>query len=191
MNLIFASDQVLWISWRSEEDMEQVPNLRHSKDIVGFFVTAGGRMHLYRYFERLQDKALYCNTDSVIYIQPRNEPALVETGDNVGTMTSELKPAEHISEYVGVGPKNYSYKTVNSMTGECTTVCKVRGITLNYNASQLVNFDRIKNMILRRDDSETVTVHTEKKIKCKRDKGGDGRINIITEPEDKIYSLLS
>jgi hypothetical protein len=83
-------------------------------------------------------------------------------------MFSELKPAEHISEYVGAGPKNYGYKTVNSMTGECKTVCKVRGITLNKSASQLVNFDRIKDIILRRDAKETVTVHTEKKIKCKR-----------------------
>jgi hypothetical protein len=40
-------------------------------------------MHLYRYLDRLQDKAVYCDTDYVIYIQPRNEPALVETGDNL------------------------------------------------------------------------------------------------------------
>jgi hypothetical protein len=125
----------------------------------------------------------------VIYIQPRNEPALVETGDNSGAMFSELKAAEHISEYVGTGPKIYEYKTVNSMTGDCKTVCKVQGITLNYSASQLVNFDRIKNIILRRDATETVTVHTEKKIKRKRGKCGDGRINIITLPEDKIYKV--
>jgi hypothetical protein len=150
LNLIFANDQVVWISWRIAEDMEHVPSLRHKND-VGSFVTAGGRMHLYRYLDRLQDRALYCDTDSVIYIQPRNEPALVETGHNLGAMTSELKPYEYIQKYVAAGPKNYSYKTVNSMTGECKTICKVRGITLNYNASQLVNFDRMKNMILRRD----------------------------------------
>jgi hypothetical protein len=153
MNLIFASDQVIWISWRIDDDMEQVSRLRHANDVVGSFVTAGERMHLYRYLERLQDKVLYCDTDSVIYIQPRNELALVETVDNFGAMTSELKPAEHISEYVGAGPKNYGYKTVISMTGECKTVCKVRGLTLNYGTSQLVNFDRIKDMILRRDET--------------------------------------
>jgi hypothetical protein len=27
------------------------------------------------------------------------------------------------------GPKNYAYRTVNSMTGARKTVCKVRGIT--------------------------------------------------------------
>jgi len=48
--------------------------------------------------------------------QPR--PALVETGDNLGQMTSELKANEIISEVVCAGPKNYAYRTINSMTGE-------------------------------------------------------------------------
>ena len=81
------------------------------------------------------------------------------------------------------------------MTREQKTVCKVRGITLNYNASQLVNFDKIKDFILRGDErkeeEETVTVHTEKKIKRKRGKEGDGRVNIISEPEDKRIESLS
>ena len=52
-------------------------------------------------------------------------------------MTSELKPGECICEFVSGGSKNYAYKSINSMTGEEKTVCKVRGITLNYSASQL------------------------------------------------------
>ena len=68
------------------------------------------------------------------------------------------------------------------MTGEEKTVCKVRGITLNYSASQLVNFESIKHMILRGNETDTVTVHTERKIKRKR---GNGRVQIVTEPEEK------
>jgi hypothetical protein len=45
-------------------------------------------------------------------IEPRVEPALVETGDNLGDMTSELKPGESKSEFGAAGPKNYAYKTV-------------------------------------------------------------------------------
>jgi len=55
---------------------------------------------------------------------------MVETGDRLVDMTSELKPCEYISEYVSGGPKNYSYKTHNTETGTEATVCKVRGITL-------------------------------------------------------------
>jgi len=37
--------------------------------------------------------------DSVMFVQPRDEPALVETGDKLGAMTSELGPFEFIEEY--------------------------------------------------------------------------------------------
>ena len=46
------------------------------------------------------------------------------------------------------GPKNYAYKVVDSVTGERKQVCKFRGITLNYNASRIVNFDVNRDMIL-------------------------------------------
>ena len=68
-------------------------------------------------------------------------------------------------------------------------VCKVRGITLNYSASQLVNFERIRRMILKGvgGETDTVTVHAERKIKRKR--GNGGRVQIVTEPEDKTYRV--
>ena len=75
------------------------------------------------------------------------------------------------------------------MTQDEKTVCKVRGITLNYNASQLINFERIKEIILKGNETEAIVVHTENKIKRKRGKEGDGRVNIINEPEDKAYRI--
>ena len=59
---------------------------------------------------------------------------------------------------------------------------------MNFNASQLVNFEVIKDMILDKPEMEQVTVHTEKKIKRKR-KEGRGVVSIITEPEDKLYRI--
>ena len=72
------------------------------------------------------------------------------------------------------------------MTVEQTTVCKVRRIALNYKASQLINFEKIRRMILNKDDKETVTVRTEKTIKRKRDDGG---VHVVTDPEYKIYII--
>jgi hypothetical protein len=43
---------------------------------------------------------LYCYTDSVIYIQPDDQPAVIDTGDCLGAMTSELKQGLHIEEFV-------------------------------------------------------------------------------------------
>ena len=186
-NLMFASDDVVWASWRFIEE-EMIPNLRHTNEVIGAYVTAAARLHLYSYLDRLGERALYCDTDSVLFVQPIDEPALVETGDNLGAMTSELRPFEFIEEFVSGGPKNYAYKIVDTTTGERKTVCKVRGITLNYNASQLVNFDVIKDMILEKTEEDHVTVHTEKKIKRKKKPGG-GVVAIVTEPEDKLYRI--
>jgi hypothetical protein len=100
-------------------------------------------------------------------------------------MTSEFKSDLHIEEFVSGGPKNYAHRTVKHATGERETVCKVRGITLNYNAYKLVNFDVIRD-ILQCDVSEKVKVHREKQIKRNR---ADERIDIITEAEDKMYRV--
>jgi len=53
-------------------------------------------------------------------------------------------------------------------------------------ASQLVNFAKMKDMILSMDDKETVIVRTKNKIKRKRDRGG---VSIISQPEEKTYKV--
>ena len=67
-------------------------------------------MHLLSYLDTLQNLALYTDTDSAIYIQPRDGTAMVKTGDCLGEMTSELNPCEYISDFVSGGPKNYAYQ---------------------------------------------------------------------------------
>jgi len=75
--------------------------------------------------------------------------------------------------------------TANGWTDK---VCKVRSITLNFFASQLVNFEVIRNMILGTGgEPTTVTVHTERKVKLKRE--GRGTVSIVTEPEDKLCRI--
>jgi hypothetical protein len=58
-------------------------------------------------------------------------------------MTSDVKLDPYIEEFESGGPKNYAYVTVGPVAVFRRTVCKVRGITLNYAVSQLVNFDLI------------------------------------------------
>jgi len=74
-NVLFASDDVVWISWQYSAD-ERVHSLRHSKEVVGAYVTAGARIHLYGFLDKLQEKAIYTDTDSVIFIEPGQEKNL-------------------------------------------------------------------------------------------------------------------
>ena len=48
-------------------------------------------------------------------------------------------------------------------------------------------FESIRRMILKGvgGETDTVTVHTERKIKRKR--GNGGRVQIVTDPEDNTY----
>jgi hypothetical protein len=143
----------------------------------------------------LKEKVLYCDTDSVIFIQKYGQPPALTCGDKLGDMTNELGPDEYISEFVLGGPKNYAYKIVNAKTSAENTVCKVRGITLNYATSQLVNFESIKDMILCADVKDVITVRTERKIKRKfRKCDGSGpssadMVTVVSEPEENIYRV--
>jgi len=87
---------------------EHVPSLRLTNVVIDAYVTAGARIHQYRYLDQLQDKVIYCDTDSVIFIQPRGENLLIETGYELGDMTSEFRPIEQISKYVSCGPTIYA-----------------------------------------------------------------------------------
>ena len=136
---------------------------------------------MYRYLDQLGTNALYCDADFVIYIQSKGAAGhpLIETGDKLVDMTSELRASESISEFTCGGPKNYAYRVVDTVTGASQTVCKVRGITLNYSALKLVNFDVIRDMILKGntgDEPPVINVHTQNKIKRKR-KGVGNRLN--------------
>jgi hypothetical protein len=168
-----------------EEKM--IPSLRHTNEVTGAYVTTGTRLKLYTYLDILQEKAPYIDTDSVFYIQGREETQLVEWEDRLGDMTNELQPGEYIEEFVRDGPKNYAYKIVVPDSSKKKPVCKVRGITLNYSASQLVNFESIKEIILQ--GGCDIVVRTEKKIKRTRTGKGEGISAIVAAPEDRTYRV--
>ena len=68
---------------------------------------------------RLQDRVLYFDTDSIIYLTRENDAYEPETGVYLGKFTNELDKDEYITEFVCAGPKNYEYKT-NKNNTECT-----------------------------------------------------------------------
>jgi hypothetical protein len=116
VHLVFANDE-----WKFTAE-ESVPSLRHTNEVIVAYVTAGARIHLYRHLDIMQEKAIYCDIDSAIFMQPRDDPRLVETGDNFRDMTSELKPYEIIFEFVSAGSKNYAYRILDTRNAVNQTV---------------------------------------------------------------------
>jgi hypothetical protein len=109
VNLLFASDHVVWISWTYAAE-GKIPNLPHTNEGIGSFATAGARIHLYAYLDNLQERAIYTDTDSIIYIHDDAEHPVIDCGDELDSMTNELQPGEFIEEFVSGGPKNYAYR---------------------------------------------------------------------------------
>jgi hypothetical protein len=55
-SLFFANDQVVWVSWKYIEE-EKIPCLKHTNEVIRAYVTAGARIHLYKYLDTLQERA--------------------------------------------------------------------------------------------------------------------------------------
>ena len=122
--------------------------------VLAAYTTANVRLRLYSVMEQLGRRALYTDTDSIIYVHKRGEwnP---DTGDFLGDFKDEY-PHKELTQYVGLGAKNYAIRFADS-----TSERKVRGFTLNYQTSRLIDFDTMLEMLREGVDNKTVvTAHT-------------------------------
>ncbi len=128
------SGGVIQIFYQDKQELHE--GGRDTNVVLGAFVTCYGRMKLYEELQKLDDRVLYYDTDSIIFISKPNqyEPVL---GDYLGWFTNEIKDKDgkYIIEFVSGGPKNYGY-----CTESVNTYFKVKGIASNYTAEQQLNF---------------------------------------------------
>ena len=109
---------------------------------------------------------LYTDTDSLFKLSDPKRPDLdPPVGDYLGDLTYELNEGEHITEFCSSGAKSYVYLT---NTGK--KVCRLKGFTLNYENSLLINFEVMRDMVLsqkiqRNPDLKTVVTINNKKIR--------------------------
>jgi len=135
------------VSWESKNEM--IEDNFQTNIFIATFTTCWARLKLYDLLEKLNERVLYFDTDSVIYIsRPGDEEPVL--GDYLGQLTNELKPEDHIIDFVSGGPKQYAYKTY--MGAE---VCKIRGFSLNHVNGELLNFETMNNLISMSKENET------------------------------------
>ena len=176
-DLIFVSESRIQVSYSINSNLfDQTKNV---SAILGIFTTAYGRIKLYDELVKLGDRALYFDTDSIIYV---DRPGCYnpKIGEFLGDLTNELPEDDYIDVFVSAGAKNYAYKLKNSQK----TVCKVKGFTLNNIASEVINFESMKNLILsNREEKLSVT-----QLKFTRALKG---WSISTHVMNKLYSFCS
>ena len=104
-------------------------------------------------------------------------------GDYLGDLTDELDVGDYITTFISGGPKNYAYLTNNGKTET-----KIRGITLNYDATKKINMDVMRHLVDSRvngHNEEKVTVENPHKItRDKKEK------NIVTKKMKKDYRIV-
>ena len=171
------SNDMIQVEWQYKNDCQ--PEDNKTNIYLATFTTCWARLKLYSVLEQLGRRVLYYDTDSIIYVSRPNEydPPL---GDYLGELTNELQNGEYIVEFVSGGPKNYAYKT-----NENNETCKVRGFTLNYKNSQLINFHSVKDIVADPQSSSNITVTNSSKI-C-RDKR---KRKLYNREEQKSYQMV-
>ena len=71
-NLIFPNDDVAWVPWKySEENVAAGKNVNVA---VAAYVMTQARLKMYEYLSDLGESVMYCDTDSVAFLQKGNEP---------------------------------------------------------------------------------------------------------------------
>ena len=149
--------------------------------VIAAFTTAYARLKLYDLLDLLQERVLYYDTDSVVYVHEPGKPD-PPLGDYLGELTDELK-GDHITTFISGGPKNYAYVT---NTGEA--ILKIRGITLNYDACKTINVDVMRHLVELYVDchiQDKVTINIPYKItRDKKEK------NIVTKSMKKDYRIV-
>ena len=86
-----------------------------SNAYISAFLTGYLRLKLYEFLELLEEKVLYFDTDSIMYVSHTGEHLVTpDTTGNLGEWTFELPPNDYFVEFVSAGPKTYA---MCSLTG--------------------------------------------------------------------------
>jgi len=186
-SVVMVTDTMLTVAYTNEDEFVEV--MGNTNVVLAAFTTAQARLSLYEYIEKLGERVLYFDTDSVIFLSHTDRQEYnVPIGSYLGDMTDELEygPGSYITEFVSGGPKNYGYLIKSGTDGKEHCVVKVKGFTLNYATASHVNFRSLRQMV-----KTFVQVTGEKSIKVVQHQiGRQADHSIVTKTTAKNYSVV-
>ena len=157
---------------------EFVESLPNTNVVLAAYTTAQARLKLYTLLEGLQERVLYMDTDSVIYIHDE-EKWNPELGPYLGELKDETEGVA-IQRFVSGGAKNYAYQLENG-----SEVCKIRGFTLNSRNARVLNFRSMRDLVVttpeRRRQASLVLTDPHKIVR---------RDHLYTEEQKKAYKVV-
>jgi hypothetical protein len=167
---LLISDETLQVCFEKDENFLETPS--HSSIIIASWVTSYARLELYNLLDKLRERVLYFDTDSVIFTAREGEyipPTGLFIGDLTNEITTKDEPEAYIAKFASCGSKNYSYEVYYPNSGIRKYFCKVKGLSLNFITSNIVNFDSMKMLIedaieLQNKNSERTENQSEPKV---------------------------
>jgi hypothetical protein len=98
------------------------------------------------------DRALYCDTDSVVYVEREDDPdeARVKTGEALGQWSSELDDGVWGEEFMALAPKCYllQYNEEGRVKERESGIIKAKGVTLTRDNLKVIHADNMRKIIL-------------------------------------------
>ena len=174
-----VNDETVEVHYSNVEEFAEQNNKVNI--VIAAFTTAYARLKLYDLLDLLQERALYYDTDSVIYVHEPGKPE-PPLGNYLGDLTDELD-GDYIKTFVSGGPKNYAY-----VTNEGKRLTKIRGITLNYSTTGKLNPYVMRGLVhLHANCHMEAKVTVDIPFKITRDKKEK---NIITKRTKKDYRIV-
>lgn len=145
-NEVLIDDDTLYVSYIEKEEA-QTCLMTTNLGLAGF-VTANARLRLYKELYKLDDRVIYCDTDSIIY-EYRKDKYNVTEGDCLGEWEleededeNEVKHPGNLQEIYALAPKTYGYKTITGLEKY-----KCKGITLSSGNKTHFTYDTLKELI--------------------------------------------
>ena len=154
-DICLLTDDLVEIVYKCSNDF--VTESKVTNIFIGIFTTSWARLELYNLLDLIGEDVLYVDTDSCVFLSKPGCPQ-PPLGD-LNEITDEYGEGTYITDFVCAGPKNYAYRVNNGKQK-----CKIRGFTLNYKNSQVLNFNSMKDMIANLDSRKTIKIINESKI---------------------------
>ena len=119
---------------------------------IAAFTTAHARIKLYELLEKVNQRVLYCDTDSCVFVAKDGEE-VPETGRFLGDLTDEIGAGITADSFVCTGAKSYAVRLIKR-DGSIDHILKAKGLTLSNKTKDIINFDSMLKIVLDKIDKD-------------------------------------
>lgn len=161
-NLVIVNRQTIDVTYSTKAPF--IKPAYNTNTAIALATTGYARMRLQEAMQIIGTDLVYCDTDSIIFIDDTENPHPIVTSSLLGDLKDELE-GDYIINFISTGPKSYSYVTAGGKT--CT---KIKGFTLNLEAQEELNHTVLKRFIRNKGDAAAVELESRKFVIDKHDR---------------------